>query len=110
MPFGELEAVFKVLEGETPLKPMDALEVGLSDDVWKLLEDCWQTERTLRPPVKDVLGRVKVAASICGTLSPVWGEPQRYDDPESDSTKFGRLLIYSPSGGGFTGVRRTTVP
>jgi len=102
--------VFGVLEGETPLKPVNALEIGLSDEVWKLLEDCWQTERTLRPSVKNVLGRVTAAASICGTLPRVWGVPQQYEDPDSDSAKFGRSLIHPPSGVELTDVRRKIVP
>ncbi|KAF9648265.1 kinase-like protein [Thelephora ganbajun] len=96
LPFGKLsgsEVVFKVLGGDKPSKPANALELGLFDKVWKLLEGCWQTERTLRPSVKDVLGRIKAAASVCGTLSPVGGVPQRYEDPDSDFTKFDQLFL-----------------
>jgi len=82
--------VFKVLDGGKPVKPANALELGLSDSVWNLLEDCWQTERALRPPVTDVLSRVKEAASVCGILSPVKNIPNRYEDPESRLDKFGR--------------------
>lgn len=74
--------VFKVLGGVKPPKPTNAPELGLSDGVWKLLEDCWQTERQLRPPVDNVLGRVKSAASACGTLSSVGGATQGNEDPE----------------------------
>ena len=94
-PFGELsasEVVFEVLNGGRPSRPANALELGLSDKVWKLLEDCWQTERALRPSVEDVLGRVKAAASVCGTLPTVKGIPKLYEDPASDFTKFGRSL------------------
>ena len=92
LPFGKQtgpEVVFKVLDGVRPSKPTDALKLGLSDEVWKLLEDCWQTERQRRPPVKDVLARVKSAASTCGTLLPVGGVAQRQEEPDSTFTKFG---------------------
>ena len=82
--------VFKVVGGGKPSKPANSLELGLSDKVWKLLEDCWQTQRTLRPSIKDVLTRVKTAASVCGMLCPVGGAPQRHEDPESDFNKFGK--------------------
>jgi hypothetical protein len=82
--------MFKVLGGGKPSKPTNALELGLSDKVWKLLEECWRAECTLRPSVKDVLGRVKAAASVRGTLSPVGDVPYRYEDPELDLNKFGR--------------------
>ena len=89
------EVVFKVLDGGKPSKRANALEFGLSERIWKLLEDCWQTERTCRPSVTDVSGRVKVVASVCGTLSSVGGIPRRCEDPETDFTNFGRLLPHS---------------
>ncbi|KAF9781293.1 kinase-like domain-containing protein [Thelephora terrestris] len=96
LPFGEQtgpEVVAQVLEGARPSKPMNALDLGLSDVVWKLLEDCWQKEPHLRPPVEDFLSRVKSAASVCGTLSPVGGFPQRNEDPDSDLMKFDQLFL-----------------
>ena len=71
---------------------MDAQGLGLSDEVWELLEDCWETGRELRPPVEEVLSRVKLAASTCGTLPPVGNTTQRHRDPGSDHSKFGRSL------------------
>ena len=85
--------MFKVLGGEKPSKPANALELGLSDKVWKLLEDCWQTDRALRPSTRDVSVRVQVAASFCGTLSSVGVVPQRYEDSDLDSSEFGRPLF-----------------
>jgi len=84
--------VITALKGGMPLKPANALELGLSDGVWKLLEDCWKTDHALRPPIKDVSARVKVAASVCGTLSSVGGVTQAYGGLELDSAKFGRSL------------------
>ena len=81
--------LFKVLADGRPSKPSNALELGLSDNVWRLLEDCWKTQRKLRPLINDVFGRVKAAASVCGVLSPVGGITQRYEDPESELDKFG---------------------
>jgi hypothetical protein len=80
------------LRGERPSKPVNARELGLSDKVWELLEECWRTERALRPSVKNVLGRITAAASVCGTLSLVRGLPQSYEDPELDFVKSGRSL------------------
>ena len=104
------EVVTKVLEGERPQRPANALELGLSDDVWKLLEECWQTQRALRPSVKDVLGRVKAAASACSTLPPVGGIPKPYEDPESDLSKFGMSLHHWSSGVEFIELCRPIVP
>jgi len=94
-PFGKLagfKVVFKDFGGEKPSKPTNRLELGLSDKVWELLEDCWKTERTLRPSVKDVLDSVKAATSVCGTLSSVRGVAlRRREDSDSDFTEFGRF-------------------
>ena len=103
------EVVSKVLEGERPTKPANAVELGLSDEVWKLLEDCWQPQRALRPSVKDVLDCVQGAASLYGTLSPVGDVPQRYEDPESDLSKFGRPLPQSSSDVELIGLYRSIV-
>jgi len=68
---------------------------NVPDSVWKLLEDCWQTERTLRSSVGDVSGFVRTAAFVCGSLPSVGGIPQQCEDPETDFTNFGRLLSHS---------------
>ncbi|KAF9781372.1 kinase-like domain-containing protein [Thelephora terrestris] len=98
-PFGKKtgpEVVFQVMEGVKPPKPSNALELGLSKELWELLEECWQTKRQLRPQVKDVLSRVKSAASACGTLSPV--AKQRQKDPNLDFTKFDQLFLEMTDG------------
>ena len=76
----------KVLEGAKPSKPENALELGLSDKVWKLLEDCWETQRVLRPSVEGVLDRIGRAASACSTLRPVQDVPYGYAEPDPDPT------------------------
>ena len=101
LPFGKLsgpEVVLAVFGGDKPRKPANALELGLCDEVWKLLEDCWQSDRAVRPSVTDVSSRVKVAASVHGTLSPVGGALSSPDDPESEVGRFGRSLPHSSGG------------
>jgi len=96
LPFGSLtssEVVFKVLKNEKPSKPANALALGLTGKVWRLLEDCWQTDRTLRPSVKTVLDRVREAASICGVLPSLGSAVKRYEEPESELTKFDQLFL-----------------
>ena len=112
LPFGRIagsEVVFKVVGGGKPSKPTDALELGLSDKVWELLEECWQSDRTARPSVKDVSSRVKVAASICGTLFPVGAYPNIMRTLiQSSPSSVGNLptqVMYK-----FIGFRRSIVP
>ena len=113
LPFGKLsgpEAIFKVVEGDKPSKPANAAELGLSDRVWRLLDECWQSNRALRPLVKEFLDRVKAAASVCGTLSSVGGGVQQYEVPDSDFNKFGRSPPHSSSDEEFIGFCRTIIP
>ena len=52
-----------VLERKRPDRPADpgAVERGLTDDVWNLMERCWLQEWEQRPPVNEVLDCLKVA-------------------------------------------------
>ena len=81
--------VREVIKGVKPSKPASALSLGLSDEVWKLLEGCWETEGKRRPLAKDVLVCVEAAASICGTLPPVGGLVPLQEEPHTDVSKFG---------------------
>ena len=85
--------------GGNPPKPANALELGLSDKIWRLLEDCWQPRRTLRPSVKDVSSCVKAAALVCDTLPSVGGTPQQYENHDSGFTKFGGLSLHPSRSG-----------
>ena len=109
LPFGKLtgpEVIIKVHGGGSPPRPAGAPELGLTDKVWELLEGCWKSDRMARPSVKDVLSRVKAAASICGTLSPVGGALPQLDDPESEINKFGRSFPHLSSDVEFLGLCR----
>ena len=47
----------RISEGGRPEMPKDALEVGLTDEVWKLLESCWQRDPKKRPTMGEVVRR-----------------------------------------------------
>ena len=86
------QLAFEVLKGVRPSKPVNVLELGLSNEVWELLEDSWKAEYKLRPPVENVLGRVKSSASVCSILPPVGNAAQQHGDPDSGFFKFGGPL------------------
>ena len=111
LPFGKnagWEMVLKVLAGTRPSKPENAPQLGLSDKVWELLEDCWQTERGLRPSVKIVLHRVKSAARVCGTLPSVKDAAHRQEDHDSD-LNYGLSPPSSSGNVGPTRFRRSSI-
>ena len=111
-PFGKQtgpEVVIKVVRGVRPSKPANARDIGLSDQVWELLEGCWEEERSLRPPVRDVLARLNLAASARRILPRVGAVVQGYVDVHSGFNKFGMSLFWSS---GYVGLMlcRSTVP
>jgi hypothetical protein len=97
-PFGKLtgpEVGMKVLGGKRPSKPPNALNIGFSDEVWRLVEGCWQTEPEDRPTVKDVLLCLRSAASANKILSPVGGVVRhRYEEPDPCFNRFGTSLSW----------------
>jgi len=55
-PFSEiptLAVLLKILEGERPNRPRDT--PGISDFLWKIMEQCWNTQPSDRPSIKDVV-------------------------------------------------------
>lgn len=42
------------IKGELPLQPPPGEQVGLDDDVWKMIQECWNLKPEARPTMKDV--------------------------------------------------------
>jgi hypothetical protein len=54
--------LFKVALGIRPERPPEATALGLSDDIWSMMEMCWQVEWHRRPRVLFVLQCLEEAA------------------------------------------------
>ena len=48
-------AASRILHGERPEMPGNAPEVGLTSEMWKLLESCWQQDPKKRPAMEEVV-------------------------------------------------------
>lgn len=46
-----------IRSGERPKMPGNAREVGLTGEMWKLLESCWQQDPKRRPTMEEVVRR-----------------------------------------------------
>jgi len=60
VPFEELKnevVVPWILEGGRPEMPTNAQGVGLTVEMWKLLESCWQQNPETRPTMEEVVRR-----------------------------------------------------
>ena len=57
-PFAEarmsLHVVRKVLDKERPRRPPQASEYGMTDDLWKIVERCWDTTPDTRPSAAQI--------------------------------------------------------
>jgi serine/threonine protein kinase len=64
LPFSELTSDFHVtvtvLRGKRPQRPTALPE--LTDDFWRLVEQCWDQEVTRRPPITTILDRLREIA------------------------------------------------
>ena len=74
---GRYVVVAKVLEGERPERPRGVEGAWFSDDIWSVLEHCWEPTPRDRPKTTDVL--------VClEKVSGSWSPPQTVD-PDSDA-------------------------
>ena len=54
------EVLIRVQQGDRPRRPTDPEIVarGLDDNLWVLLEQCWEEDPTVRPKIEEVLSRL----------------------------------------------------
>ena len=60
IPFEEQKneaVVLRISQGGRPAMPVNSREVGLTDDIWGILESCWQQTAKKRPGVGEVARR-----------------------------------------------------
>jgi len=48
--------MLKIMEGERPVRPWEAQELGLVDSVWNMADNCWQQNPDIRPTMATVVG------------------------------------------------------
>ncbi|KAH9832997.1 kinase-like domain-containing protein, partial [Rhodofomes roseus] len=51
----DAQVLHKVLMGKRPLRPADATSLGLSTEVWEIMEKCWREDRRKRPRIHFIL-------------------------------------------------------
>ena len=57
----------EIMEGVRPKKPEEAKCLGFSDELWKMVELCWQADRNARPVVEEILSALNEAAAFWHT-------------------------------------------
>ena len=59
----QFQLIRDIVGGELPEKPSmeNCARAGLTDEIWKVLQECWATDPLRRPSAHDLLA--------CGTLT-----------------------------------------
>ena len=80
--YSKYAAITKVLRGEQPERPQEMEEKWFTDDVWGILEWCWEPIPSDRPSIENVLQHLE-EASISWTPLPLLVEedPHQSDSP-----------------------------
>jgi hypothetical protein len=73
-----------VVSGKRPARPAGSHDLGISDQVWQLLTDCWSADRPSRPNVIKVRNFIQEAVPAW-TPPPAPGVSEDDGDDESES-------------------------
>jgi len=69
--YNECALVSRVYSGVRPGRPEQGLELGLSDEIWEMVQSCWHHEKAKRPVISSVLdGFCKATLVSSGVLNP----------------------------------------
>jgi len=52
---GKIRAALQIVRGERPGKPQAAEQLGLTMEMWKLIERCWDADPNKRPTIDEVV-------------------------------------------------------
>jgi hypothetical protein len=44
-----------IIENHRPERPANSQEIGLSDEIWNIMQTCWDPEPSKRPKIEDVV-------------------------------------------------------
>ncbi|OCH85621.1 kinase-like protein, partial [Obba rivulosa] len=59
----DVRVIQHILSGMRPSRPQDSVTLGLSDEVWSLVEQCWSEDRHQRPDSTTIIERLSSALS-----------------------------------------------
>jgi len=57
-------AVSAIMDGVRPRKPQDAKQLGFSDELWIIVEQCWLEDRDARPGIESILSYLNNATTF----------------------------------------------
>ena len=87
MPFKDYIVIRKVIEGERPERPGGAEGEWFTDDLWRMLNLCWETQPESRPGTEAVLKCLEEVSMGWKPLSPQVESDVESDESDWDLTK-----------------------
>jgi len=60
------------MDGERPVRPREAQELGLVDSVWTMTLSCWQETPAHRPPTAEVVGFLREWSVVSLSIEPIY--------------------------------------
>ena len=51
----DIRAASRILDGVRPVRPRNAEDIGLTPELWELLERCWNQDPARRPTIEEVV-------------------------------------------------------
>ena len=64
-------AMRAIMGGDRPQKPKAAESIGFTDELWRMVERCWQENRDERPGVREILHCLESTAQAWDTRPPL---------------------------------------
>ena len=71
--YSDFAVILKVINGKRPERPRGGEAVWLTDDLWKMLEQCWSPKPKLRPTAEAILEHLERASTAWKPLPPIGG-------------------------------------
>ena len=94
-----------VISGKRPLRPTNRDILGLSDNVWLLMEKCWDLDPSVRPHISDILALFETTSRrwISPTSEAIieleLGRPTSRSTPDTESTDMTPDGVFVTTGG-----------
>jgi hypothetical protein len=89
-PFAEMKGtqniiIHVVMHGKRPARPVDSANMGISDTLWQLLQNCWSAELAKRPEVTVIRKFLQQATPTWDSRPPIQALSRNDEDSHTEA-------------------------